>query len=254
MAVQKNPLLHRYIDETEKEVIVMKKIVSLFLALLLLATAAVSLADETVLKVQGSANVVVTSDIAVLSIGSTTKAESPELAQTQNETVMNAIIQTLKQQGIEEKDIVTSNFNFYIEEGYGTQVRSLDIGKKDQYVVTNMLDVTVRDLTKVGKVISAATLAGANQMYGLNFASTQSEEAYLKALRLAFENAQKKAQVLAEAQGKTLGKVTQVEESPGYYGGYYQSNNWMLKDEGSAAIISGDTTVSATVLVEFELQ
>lgn len=229
----------------------MKKFISLFLALLLTATAAVSLADETVITVQGSAQVLVTSDIAVLSIGATTKADTAELALNQNEATMNSILKALEEQGIDEKDIVTSNYHFYLEEGYDT---SLDIGKKDQYVVSNMLEVTVRDLNKVGRIISVATLAGANQMYGLRFASTQSEEAYYKALKLAFENAQKKAETLAQVQGKTLGKIIVVEENPGYYDGFYTSNDRVLAGESSAVIVSGDTPIYATLWVEFELE
>ena len=87
------------------------------------------------------------------------------------------------------------------------------------YRVSNMLDVTVRDLSKLGKVLKAATDAGANSQWGVAFELEDDSALVTKARGLAVKDAQRAAAELAQLTGVKLAEVVSVSE--GEQGGVY---------------------------------
>ena len=234
----------------------MKKILSAALILaLILSLTLPSLADtdDRQLVVVGSANVSLPADTASLELGTSVKDATVEAAQQQSDEIIRKVLAALKDLGIEEKDIVTSNYSVYTEvpyEEYGS------IRKSDPvYNVNNMLNIKVRNLENIGKVIDAATKAGANQIYGLTFSSSQEKEAYKTALERAVEDARSKAEVLSKATGKTLGNIMRIENQSDY-GGYYDARNQIAFEasvSNAAAIVSGAIVVSAAVTLTYAI-
>ena len=226
----------------------MKKLIAAALCLMMALTlAAPALAEENapVVRVSGNATIALAADTATLQVGVTTRADTVGEAQAENARLMNAVLETLYGMGLEEKDVITSMFN--------------DTGKEKRtsyYQVENMLNVKVRDLSQVGPILDAAMAAGANTTYGIVFSSTQENEAYLKALRRAVEDARTKAQVLAEAAGMELGELKLVDASQS--GGFYGISNTFKEEAadraGGTAIVSGDVSVNASVVLEYALK
>lgn len=232
----------------------MKKFLICLLALALLCAGCVSaLAEEKIVRVTGNAAVTLAADTATLQIGVNTKKDNVVEAQQENTRVINAVIEALWQSGVGEKDIITSSFNVYSGSDFSYDAQGKET-RVPYYEVDNMLNVTVRDLSRIGAVLDAAVQAGANSTYGISFSSTQENEAYLKALTRAVEDAAAKAQTLAGAAGKTLGDLLLMDASQGNY--YYGVSNFYDAKEASAgsAIVSGDVSVSATVVLEYEMK
>ena len=234
----------------------MKKIVLILLACMLMVTMVSASADEDdrVITVSGNATVSLSADFAEVQIGVNTRSESIQEAQRQNAQAIADVLTAIYALGVEEKDVITSSFNVYTESDYSSSL----IGRQTEkvyYKVSNMLHVVIRDISKAGQVLDAAIAAGSNQSYGITFGSTQENEAYHKALTRAYEDAQKKAQTLAEAAGKTLGNVVSIDASQGGYG-YGVSNVYAASKEMAAdtAIIGGDITVNAGVTVTWSFQ
>ena len=231
-----------------------KKIALILLSLILVfALAAPALAESGKIKVSGNATVTLAADYATLQLGVNTRAQTVREAQAENAELMNAVLTALYEAGLEEKDVVTSQFNVFMNYDF-----NYDEGKEIRtpyYQVENMLSVKVRDLSQVGAVLDAAMEAGANTSYGITFSSTQENEAYQKALTRAVEDAAAKAQVLAQAAKMELGSLTLIDASQS--GGFYGiSNVYEAKDTGASrtAIVSGDVSVSASVVMEFEMK
>ena len=234
----------------------MKKILSATLALALilsLGLSALADTDDRQMVVAGTATVSLPADTASLELGTSVKDATVEAAQQQSDEIIRKVLAALKDLGIEEKDIVTSNYSVYTEvpyEEYGS------IRKSDPvYNVSNMLNIKVRNLENIGKVIDAATKAGANQIYGLTFSSSKEKDAYKNALERAVEDARSKAEILAKASGKTLGSITRIENQYDY-GGYYDARNQVAFEasvSNTAAIVSGAIVVSATVTLTYEI-
>lgn len=237
----------------------MKKLMVFVLCLVMTAALAVPALAEgnaAAVKVSGNATIALAADTATLQVGVVTRASTVGEAQKENAALMNAVLEAIYGVGVEEKDVITSQFNVNMMYDYSYD----DMGRENRtgfYQVENMLNVKVRDLSQVGLILDAAMEAGANSTYGIMFSSTQENEAYLKALRRAVEDARAKAQVLAEAAGKELGDLRLVDASQsGYF--YGISNTYKeeadARDAGGTAIVSGDVSVTASVVLEYELK
>ncbi len=235
----------------------MKKLLCVFLAAMLLCALTLpALAegdDDHVIRVSGNAFVTLAADTATLQIGVTTRKDTVAEAQAENSEIMQKVIRAVLDTGIAENDVITSQFSVYTGRDYYTDENGTE-AVREYFEVNNMLSVVVRDLGLLGKVLDAGMEAGANQTYGISFSSTKENEAYQKALTRAVEDAQQKARVLAEAAGKSLGDLLTMDASQGGY--YYGISNVFDAKAGAAesAIVGGDVSVSANVVLEYSFE
>lgn len=160
--------------------------------------------DDTI-TVTGKAGMEATPDIAQVTIGVSSRANTPQAARQDNAQAMNATLDAILALGIEEKDIQTSNMNMY--NTYG------DYGTVTGYRMSTDLTITVRDITKAGEVVDAAIAAGSNELGGVKYLVSNRDELYNQALSDAVELARQKAEDLAAAAGKQVGMVKQITET-----------------------------------------
>ncbi len=234
----------------------MKKLMILSLALILalsLSTAALAEGTEQTFTVAGNATVYLAADTASLEIGAMTRAMVASEAHKTNEGIMQAVLQALKDLGIDEKDMATSNYSVYAETPY---IEPGSIRQPETtYNVTNMLRITIRDLALVTPAIDAATKAGANQIYSLSFSSSKATEGYQQAIDQAVADGTMKARALATAAGKILGDLVSVNLMSNYgalYGQPYGGS--MMMEAKDSSIVSGDVAVSADVSLVFRFE
>ncbi len=235
----------------------MRKWIALWAALLMLSALPVALAEESedrVLTATGSAQVMIEPDYATAVLGISSYSETVAAAQAQNATQMTALLEALEKAGVAKENIQTSHFSVYPV--YSSDHASLSYpqseGEATGYRVENSVQVTLRDLSGIGRILDAAVEAGANQNYGISFDSTKRGEAYDKALQEAVKEAQRKAGLMAQAAGCQLGVLEElVEQGGGYGGGVYMKS--MMDTAASTPIMSGTLTVEATVLVTYRL-
>jgi uncharacterized protein len=170
------------------------------------------------ITVVGQGSVRVTPDIAQINIGVETLAESVSEAVAENAAKMEALLAALEAEGVAEKDIQTTNFSVYFER-YPESPRVLEEGAaaeaKPQYRVSNMVNVTVRDLDTVGEVLDAVLEAGANNIWGVNFSLDDPQEARAEARTKAMADARVRAEALAELSEVDLGPVMAISEVVG---------------------------------------
>jgi uncharacterized protein len=161
-------------------------------------------------SVTGSGVVYAKADIANITIGFKTELKKEAaLAAQESSLKMNAIIDSLNELGIEEKDIKTTDYNLrpvytWLEkEGQVLQ----------GYEVFQNVTVKVRELDKIGEVISRTTEKGANQVGSVNFSIDDEYELKNEARELAIEKAKEKAQLIAAQSGMKLGRIKSVYEN-----------------------------------------
>ncbi|NOZ27546.1 MAG: SIMPL domain-containing protein [Chloroflexi bacterium] len=171
------------------------------------------------ITVVGHGKVRVEPDVARAQIGVEVFAPTVKEATAKNREQMTAILEALQKAGIEEKDIQTSNYSINFErEPY--MAAPMMPGKETlpmaepqgRYRVSNMVQVTIRDLDTVAAVLDAAVEAGANTIWGVSFDIEDASEAESEARAKAMENARDKAAELAELAGVELGEVVSVSE------------------------------------------
>ena len=164
------------------------------------------------LSVSGTGRVTIVPDIATINIGVRTEADVVTDALDGNTAQANAIADTLKDLGVEEKDIQTSNFNVYPSERYDPMTGQIT-GR--YFVVENTVNVTVRNLSSLGGVLSAVVEAGANNIYGINFNVEDRDAAVAEARQLAIQDAKAKAEAIAADAGVKLGDLINISVSSG---------------------------------------
>ena len=146
-------------------------------------------------------------DIVDISTGVTSQAGSAKEALAKNSAAMTEVVAALKAEGIDPKDIKTTNFTvqpLYEERKDG---RSPNIVG---YQVTNSVHLTVRDIAKLGQILDKVVSLGANDVSSIEFRVAEPEALKDEARKLAMRNAIANAKLLAEAAGARLGKVLTI--------------------------------------------
>lgn len=158
-------------------------------------------------SVIGEGKEIVVPNIAVLRIGVVTKGSDLKVVQKENSEKINKIIDFLKNQGIDEKDIQTENYLVSPEYNYKENPYKI-VG----YSINQELKVKVRDLVKVGDILQNAVNYGANTVNGPNF-EVDDQNIYLeKAREKAILDAKEKAEKIAKTAGFRLGKIVIIED------------------------------------------
>lgn len=144
------------------------------------------------LKVFGQGTVYAKPDIAEVGIGIMTENVELEIAQKENAKITEQVLDNIKSKGVASKDIQTENYYINVKYDYidGKQVFR-------GYIVSNYFKVIIRDINTVGEVIDAAVKGGANIVNNVSFIVSDTSSYYSEALRLAINNAQKKAITIA---------------------------------------------------------
>jgi uncharacterized protein YggE len=161
-------------------------------------------------SVTGSGTVYAKADIANITVGLRTDVKKTAAEATKDSTdKMNAIIVSIKDLGIEEKDIKTTDYSlnpvYNWIDGKGQVLQG--------YQVSQNVSVKVRDLDKIGEVIAKTTEQGANQIGNVSFTIDDEYELKNEAREMAIDKAKEKAEMMAEQAGMKLGAVKSVYES-----------------------------------------
>jgi len=120
------------------------------------------------------------------------------------------------------------------------------------YTATNNVEVTIRNLDTAGKVLSAATGAGANQLYGIRFEIEDPSPLQAEARKKAVEDARARAERLAQLAGVKLGPAVSISESDGGGSGPVPMFA-MAKMDSAAPVERGELTVISTVQIVYAL-
>lgn len=166
--------------------------------------------DRDTVTVAGEGKVTATPDIALLSLGVQTDAATVRVAQTENTQKMNAITSMLKQQGVADKDLTTSNYSIYPKINWNDGKQTIE-----GYTVSQSLSVKIRALDTVGDILSRAGDLGANQAGGIQFTIDDPAALRAEARGKAIDDARTKADALARQLGLTIIRPISFSESSG---------------------------------------
>ena len=213
-------------------------------------------ATQRTISLTGAGTASATADEATIRMGVEVTKDSAAEAISDNAESMAAVINALKLMGISEDDIKTTSYSVYPQYDWTEDGRVL-LG----YTVTNMVQVTVKDLDIIGDVIDAAGSTGANRMDGISFGLSDAKTQDLKntAYVLALGDATDKADLIADTLGLTISGVQSVTENSYVpartYVEYAEAGSDMaISSKAPTPIISGDLSVSVNVHIVFLFQ
>lgn len=162
----------------------------------------------TTFDVTGEGKVTTKPDIATVTVGISAQAQGVRAAQDQINSIINKVTQALKQDGVDSKDIQTSNYNIHPTYDYtgGSQ-------RITGYSANTNILIKVRNLDNVNNVIDTATANGANQISGISFDVDDKTKAQDEARQKAVSEAKKKAAEASKIAGFKLGRIINYSEN-----------------------------------------
>lgn len=175
----------------------------------------------TTITVQGEGKVQAVPDIGVFSFSVLADGKYAAEAQSKSATANNAIIATLKENGVEEKDIKTENYNLNPKYKYSDTVCRSGMYCPpsnpviDGYEVSQTVTVKVRALDKAGDLISKAGEKGATNISNLSFTTDDVTVIKAQAREKAIVDAKKQADALAKSLGVQIVRMTGFWENDG---------------------------------------
>jgi uncharacterized protein YggE len=155
------------------------------------------------LRFSGFGSVRVEPDTADIYVSSVATAASSAAALDAASKKMTKVQAKLKQLGVAEADMTTSNSSTY-----------QDFDSK-KWRAELSLNVKVRKIEDAGKLLTAANAAGADGVGGPSFSVDDTRAAYASALRQAIEDARAKAEAAAAQMGVKVGGVVSVDDQAG---------------------------------------
>ena len=200
------------------------------------------------ITVSGRAEAEAVPDIATLSIGVETEARTPGEALSENAERMTAVMARLKEAGIDDRDLRTSQLGIWPIFAERGQPRET-VG----YRASNQLTVTIRDIDRLGTLLDQAVADGANSVNGPTFSIADPEPLLAAARDAAVKDAIAKAERMAAAAGVELGEVISISEASGAMPILPRQ----MRAEAMAAatpIAPGETTIAASVTMTFGLK
>ncbi len=208
-------------------------------------------ADGTLLSISSSAESRRVPDVATISTGVVTQAADANAAMRANAVQMDKVMAAIRAAGIAERDVQTSGINLNPQYRYIENQAPAITG----YQASNTVNVKVRDLSKLGKVLDAFVASGANQVNGPSFEVDKPDEAYDEARVEALKKAQARAKTYADALGLKVRRIVSISEGGASFPQPMPMIRAMAADAmmKETAVSPGETALSVSIDVVFEL-
>ena len=199
------------------------------------------------------------SETATFSAGVTASNDDKQTAINEVNTKMNEVIAKVKAFGIDEKDIKTQYVSTY-ENPQAEAIPYCPTCSRTttaKWQASNSIEIKLNDVSKATALTDLLNQSGANSISGPNFGLVDANKSSDDLMTEAIADARQKAEKVAKAAGRRLGKVITVSES-GYSPVYPMMT---LEAKGRAGDMSvpspiepGTQTVYKSVSVVFELR
>jgi uncharacterized protein YggE len=220
--------------------------------------------ERRTIAVTGTGRISAPPNVADISVGVVTQAKTAREALSANNESMAALHKVLKERGVAAKDIQTAYLN--VSPQYSQPPPHNPNNPLGQFVpqivgynVTNTVQVTARDLAKLGELLDAVITAGANQLNGISFRIDGAESLLDNARKKAMADAKKKADLMAGEAGVVVGPPVSIRDEQTPVQPIFQP---MMQTMGmfaapaapSLPVASGEQELSVTVYIVYELK
>jgi hypothetical protein len=207
-------------------------------------------ASPKTIQVTGTATLSAPPDEALLNLAVESRGATATEATANNAASMSEVMGALASTGVTNDSIQTVSYTLtpIYENNVNQSAPSIIIG----YTALNAIQVTVKDLGSIGKIIDQTTSAGVNEVQGITFTLSDTDLAALQkqALQLAVQDADGQAKAMATTLGINI--TGPISVTPGYT---FQPTNYSRLAAASAAetpIQPGTLQVTATVQVTYQ--
>jgi uncharacterized protein YggE len=200
-------------------------------------------------------------DKAVLSFAVETVGEKLSEVQKENQERLAKVLEECRALTIPSQFIQTTSLNVIPE--YPPPPRRPSDGSLEKsipriigYRVVHQVNVEIRNLELVGKVVDRVLKVGANRFSGISWGLQNEQPTRLEVLKQASLKAQAKAETLAEALNLKLVRMINVlegEVSPVPREGRYRMATMAMDSGAEASVSAGEISIRGTVTLVYEI-
>lgn len=237
------------------------KIMSLLLVLLICPASISAQTDSKevspapTMTVTGHGEVSAAPDQALVRLGVISQAKEASDAQQQSSKVISLALEKFRQMNIPSEKITTGGLALspvFSRQNPRAQEEPFEPSIV-AYRARNTLQIVIEDIGKVGEVIDIGVKSGANQLEGLSFELKEDGKYKDQALRLAVQEARRKADAIAEAMGVQIEAVEEISE-----GGIHIMRPQVqavraFSAEAGTPVEPGQVQVEATVTIRYRI-
>jgi len=206
------------------------------------------------ITISAEGKTITTPDIAKVNFSVISEGMDTVKISNENIEKMNKAIDFVKSEGVEAKDIKTAGYNLSPRYEYDEAKRKSFISG---YTLTQTVYVTIRDFSKISKILGALPGLGINDISSLSFDIENQDQALSDARSQAFEKAFEKARDMAKQNGVRIKRVITFSEYQNSYPIYakeaYGLGGDMRSSAPSPTIEPGSQEVKVNVTVTYEL-
>jgi len=210
--------------------------------------------QEVGIRVTGVGKVTVVPDVAILRLGVEAQAATVKQAMGEAAEAMDRVMDTLRANGVEERDIKTQWFNIYPVRRWTDKDQEVLVG----YRVTNMVTAKIRDVDATGMIIDDVAEAGGDltRIQGVSFTVDDPTLYDNEAREKAIADAYAKAQHLAQLSGVELGRPFYISEGGGFVPIPWDYRMGAMEGDmvPPTPISPGETEISLTVNMAFAIE
>lgn len=232
--------------------------------------------DSALLSVTAEGRSRRTPDLAMFSAGVVSQGQTASQAMAENSSAMARVVAALRRAGIAERDIQTSSIS--LQPRYSNpELEAQLIARQTRqpyvppvkpeapqiigYEARNSVQVRVRRLTEMGKIIDTLVQAGANQVNGPSFTLDEPKAALNEARVEAIAEARQRAELYARSAGLRVIRILSITESGGYYPvqeifvtGRAMAESGSPPPPPPTPVSPGELSMGMNVSVQFELR
>lgn len=210
--------------------------------------------NSQLLSVSATAKAESRPDMAVVTVGVVSEGATAQAARDQSSSKMNKVIAFIKQAGIGDQDIKTSQFYVSPKYNYSNQQQTV-VGYQANQTITVRVKNIDKSSQQLETIVDGAVTHGANQVQGIDFAFEDSESLVQNARKQAIDKAIVNARQIANDAGLKLGRVVNVITSDsGNPAPMFRASMAALEKASSSPIELGSQEVYATLTVVFEIR
>ena len=181
--------------------------------------------DETLLTVTASGRADTRPDEARLQLGVQSDGATSGKASRLNREKMERVTAALGRLGVKPDDLQTRNLS----------LSRIDYGReRGRFRAYNTVEITIRDMARVGEAVTAVTEAGANLLSGPDLRVSDREAASKSAYAAAYKAARSRAEAYASAADLQIARVLGIYDGGEY--GVPSPPHYVTRDASAAVV------------------
>lgn len=222
---------------------------------LLSAALLLQAAERNTLETYGESVYEILPDTVIISLGVQREGLTAEDAQNALRKALSSVLEALQPLDLPNENIQTDSYSLYpvYKQRKDTTGGNYETEEIDRYRTYIRLSIELHQISQAGKIADTAIKAGVNRVENISFTLKDRETARAEALKLAVDNAQAKARLLADKfKVKLLQPIFIGESTDSLQPAYRNTAALMAKSSADLALPEGKVQVRSRVEVKYE--